>query len=69
MNREPRFSIGQQFRTRGEHPRLGTVIDIWRTYNAEGEQVRLRYVATFEFAGQTITDHEVVETTISMGLV
>lgn len=67
MERQPKFSIGQQFKTRGKHPKLCTVTDILRTYNSAGELVSLRYVATHEFAGQLVIDHDVVETTIAMG--
>ena len=66
--RQPRFGIGQRFKTRGKHPRLCTVTDIWRTYNSAGELVRLRYVAQFELCGQFVTDHDVVETTIALGI-
>jgi hypothetical protein len=66
---EPRFPIGTQFKTRGKAPRLCTVTDIWRTYNAAGELMRVRYVATHEFLGQTITDCDVCDTTIAMGLI
>jgi hypothetical protein len=62
-----RFQIGQQFTTRGKRPRLCTVTDILKTYNARGELVRVRYVATHEFMGQTVTDHDVCETTVAMG--
>ena len=65
----PRFQIGQQFKTRGKHPRLCTVTDIWRTYDAKGELVKLRYVATHEFMGQTMTDYDVVDATIAMGAI
>ena len=68
-DREPRFAIGTQFKTRGKYPRVCTVTDIWRTYNAADELVRVRYVATHEFLGQTITDCDVCDTTIAMGLV
>lgn len=64
---EPRFSIGTQYLTRGKHPRLCTVTDVLRTYNSAGELVRLRYVATHEFMGQTLTDSDVCDTTIAMG--
>lgn len=64
-----RFNIGQTFTTRGKSPRECTVIDILRTYNSAGEMVRLRYVATHTFMGQTVTDSDVCETTIAMGAV
>jgi hypothetical protein len=64
----PRFAIGQQFKSRGKHPRLMTVCDILRTYNAAGDLVRIRYVAQHEFMGQTIKDHDVCETTIARSI-
>jgi len=69
MHRVPQYQIGQQFKTRGKVSRVCTVTDILRTYNAAGELVKIRYVATHEFAGQIVIDHDVVETTISMGLI
>ena len=66
--RQPRFAIGYQFTTRGKHQRVCTVTDIWRTYNAAGELVALRYVATHEFMGQTVTERDIVETTIARGV-
>lgn len=69
MERQPRFSIGQQFMSRGKAPRRYTVTDILRTYNAKGELVKLRYEATFMLMGQIVTDHDVVETTIAMGAI
>lgn len=69
MNPPPhRFPIGTRFRTRGKHPRICTVTDLLTTTNHAGQVVHHRYVATHEFAGQTITDRDVVETTIAMGL-
>lgn len=59
--------IGQKFKTRGKHPRICTVVDIWRTYNNAGELVRTRFVATHEVMGQTVTDYDVVAPTIQMG--
>lgn len=64
-----RFAIGQQFKTRGKHPRLCTVIDILRTYNSKDALVKVRYVATHETMGQIVTDHDVNETTIAMGAI
>jgi len=65
----PKFAIGQQFMTRGRHPRLCTVVDILQTYNAAGELVKIRYLAAHEFLGKTVTDHDVCETTIAMGAI
>ena len=65
----PIFLPGTTFKTRGRNPRLCTVIDVLVTYNLAGERVKSRYVATHELAGQAVTDYDVVETTIAMGLV
>lgn len=65
--REAKYQIGTTFATRGKHSKLCTVTDIHRTYNSQGELVKLRYVATHEFMGQVVTDYDVPETTIAMG--
>lgn len=51
-----------------KHTYLCTVVDIYKTYNGANELVKIRYVATHEFMGQTITDYDVIETTIARGL-
>ena len=61
------YAIGTQFKTRGKCPRVCTVVDILKTYNSAGELVKIRYVATHEFSGQTVTDSDVVAATIAMG--
>ncbi len=66
---ETRFQIGQEFKTRGKHPKICKVIDIWMTYNSKGELVHTRYIATHEFLGQLVTDYDVCETTIAMGVI
>lgn len=63
-----RYSIGQQYKTRGKHPVVCTIVDIHRTYNNAGELVKLRYVSTHEFMGQTLTDYEVVDATVARGI-
>lgn len=65
---DQRFPIGTQYLTRGKHPLLCTVVDVLRTYNSRGDLVRLRYVATHQFCGQTVTDGDVCDTTIARGL-
>jgi hypothetical protein len=65
----PRFAIGTIFKSHGKHPRTMRVSDILRTYNSAGDLVRIRYVAEHEFMGQTITDHDICETTIARNLV
>ena len=69
MTTEPKFKIGQQFTTRGKHPRKCIISDILRTYNYTNELVQVRYVAKHVFAGQIVTDANVLETTVAMGLI
>lgn len=64
-----RFKIGQRYQTQGKCPRECTVTDILKTYNAVGELVSIRYVSTHQFMGRTVTNHDVVETTIARGAV
>lgn len=66
---QPRFAIGQRFHTRGKAPQLCTIVDILSTYNSANELVRIRYVATHEFLGQTVYDYDVVDATVAMGIV
>lgn len=63
-----RFEPGTKFMSRGKHPRVCTVTDVLTTTNLAGEVVKVRYVATHEFAGQTITDYDVCDTTIARGI-
>jgi hypothetical protein len=67
-NTTPRFVPGTIFQTRGREPRTCTVIDVLTTTNLAGEVVKIRYVAAHEFAGQILTDQDVLETTVAMGL-
>lgn len=67
--REPKFGFGTKFKTRGKHSRVCTVTDILTTRNYAGEVVRIAYVATHEFCGQTVTDHDVCEVTVARGLI
>lgn len=67
-DRVQRFPVGTRFRTSGRYPRECVVIDYLVTRNLAGAIVATRYVATHEFAGQTVTDSDVIETTIARGL-
>lgn len=67
--REPKYSVGQQYKTMGKNPRVCTVVDIHKTYNLAGEMVKLRYVSQHEFCGQVMIDSDVVETTITRGFI
>lgn len=58
--------IGKQYKTRGKHPKLCTVIDVHTTYNKDGEKVKTRYVSEHDFLGQKVIDKDVRLTTILM---
>ena len=45
-----------------------TITDIHKTYNNNGDLVKTSYVATHDYCGQTITDNDVIETTIARGI-
>lgn len=64
-----RFAIGTKFKTLGKHPKECTVTNILRTYDNADKLVKVSYVATHEFCGQVITDHDVCDTTIARGLI
>lgn len=66
---EVRFTIGTRFKTRGKNPKVCIIADILKTYNNAGELVKIRYVATHDFLGQVVTDSDVCDTTIAMGLI
>lgn len=66
---EARFAIGTQFYTGGKFKKLATVTDIYKTYNAAGELVRIRYEAEHEFCGQIVKDHDIVDASIARNLV
>jgi hypothetical protein len=63
------YEIGTKFYRAGRVQREATVVDVWRTYNAAGDLVRVRYVTEHMFAGQLVTDHDVVAATIARGLI
>lgn len=68
-NRTPRFKIGTTYETKGKGwKRLHTVTDILKTFNAAGQLVRIRYIATHPGPiGGLVTDYDVCETTIARG--
>ena len=65
-----KIEIGMEF-TRRTGKRVGpveTVTDVLKTYNSKGELVQTRYVATHDFCGQTVTDRDLLATTIARAL-
>lgn len=63
------YPIGTRYMSRGKHPRECTIVDVHKTYNNAGELVKTRYVSTHLFLGQVVTDYDVVQPTIAMGLI
>jgi hypothetical protein len=63
-----RFPIGTQYKTRGKFPRLCTVTDQLTVTNSKGEIVKTYYHSTHEFCGQLVTNTDVCDTTIAMGV-
>jgi len=56
--------LGHKFIRRGKRY-IETVTDILETRSIiTGELVNIRYVATHEFCGQTVTDRDICKTTI-----
>lgn len=65
----PRFKIGTTYKPHGKkHASLCTVVDIHTTTNLAGEIVRVSYVTSHEFCGQTVFDYDVCDTTIARSL-
>ena len=62
------YPIGTKYTPIGKVKRECTIIDILKTYNNAGELVKIRYIATHDFMGQTVTDNDVIGTTIARGL-
>lgn len=65
---EARYKIGQTFKTRHKNPKFCTVRDIHFTIDSAGNLVKTRYVTTHSLMGQIVTDYDVPESTITMGL-
>lgn len=62
------YPIGTKFTPIGKHATECTVTDMLTTRNLAGEIVAIRYVATHIFMGQTVTDRNVIPTTIARGI-
>ncbi len=60
-----KYPIGTKYRGRGKHGRLCTVIDHLTTTNSAGRVISERYVSSHEFCGQTVTETDISEITIS----
>ena len=63
-----KIEIGMQYIPRSDKKkRIHTVIDCYKTYNSKNELVNTKYVATYDFIGQTMTVYDVVQPTIAIG--
>lgn len=69
MTLTARFPIGTKFLSNGKRKDVCTVTDILKTYNSAGELVKVRYIASHTFLGQTVYDYDVMDTTIVRNLV
>lgn len=63
-----RFPIGTQYQSRSGAKCVCTVVDHLTTTNSKGEIVKLGYVTSHQFCGQTVEERDVVDTTIARGL-
>jgi hypothetical protein len=63
------YAIGTKYKTRGKHPKVCTITDIYKTYNSAGKLVKVRYEAQHEFCGQVVNDHDVCQATVALGLI
>ena len=61
------YPIGTRFTPIGKNRAEHTVVDIHRTFNSHGELVKLFYVSTHLFCGQTVTNYEIPAATIARG--
>ena len=66
---KPRFDIGTTFiRYSSKQKVPETITDILTTTNSAGEVVKIRYVTKHQFCGQSITDVDVCDATISRSI-
>lgn len=67
MNNQ-KYPIGTKYISRNKRKDICTVTDFLTTTNSKGEIVKTRYVATHVFMGQTVTDYDVIEGSITMSI-
>jgi len=65
---QPKFNIGQEYHSSGKFTTLCKIVDIHTTYNSAGECVKLRYVAEHPLMGQDVTDYDVTENSVAIGI-
>lgn len=63
------YPLGTRYvRQCGKRKDVCTIVDVLKTYNAAGDLVRVRYVATHDFLGQKVLDADVCAVTVARGL-
>lgn len=69
QDRELRWAIGTRYKNGGKYPKVCTVVDIYTTYNSQGEKVSTRYVSEHDFLGQKIRNYDVADATIARNII
>ena len=59
--------IGDQYLTRGKHPRLCTITDKMEVIDSKGTVRKRFYVSKHEFSGQWVFDYDVCNATVTRG--
>ncbi len=62
------YDIGTEFIGTGKHASVETVVDVLMTYDSKNSLVKLRYVTSHKFLGQTIMNRDVLSSTIAKGI-
>lgn len=60
-----KYPVGTKYVKNNKRKDVCTVVDFHTTTNMAGEVIRMRYVTSHAFMGQTVLDHDVPETEIS----
>lgn len=65
---QPRFKIGMKYQAPNKRKDICTIVDILTTTNSKGDIVAIRYLTVHDFMGQKVFNHDVLGTTIAIGL-
>jgi hypothetical protein len=63
-----KYPIGTQYLPMGKNAKVCTITECFKTYDSKGNLVRTHYQSTHDFLGQSVTNHNVCETTIARGI-
>lgn len=64
MNSIKGVAVGDKFTSRGKHPHVCTVVDIYTTTNLAGEIVKIEFKAVHDFMGQQLSEMVVAPTVL-----